>query len=143
MSWHFPLPLRGEVLDNGWTFLLLEPFVYRDRKINGEFTDEEHPQADTVEITVPADFVTDFNSVPPGFWNIFPKWEYPEAGVVHDYLYRFRPDGMSREAADQIHRRILEIKGCPAWKQWTAYSMLRAWGWIAWRRGGEFVTRLP
>lgn len=118
MNIHFPLPLRMELKENGRRALLLAPFVFRDWKdaLNPGF-----------EIEVPAGFQTDFNSVPRGLWNFFPPWEYPEAGVVHDYLY-VTPGSITRREADAVHRRILELKGCSRWKRWAAWLGIRTFG---------------
>ncbi len=117
---YFPHPLQGEFLDNGRSFLLTEDFIF---------------EGEAQRIVVPAGFVTDFNSVPRGLWNFFPPWEYPEAGVVHDYLYRY--NGISRADADAIHRRILELKGCPWFKRQAAYYALRIGGSVPWNRYRE------
>jgi hypothetical protein len=71
-------------------------------------------------------------------WNVFPPWEYPEAGVVHDYLYRVAGDH-SRGFADGVHRRILELLGCPAWKRRAAWTAIRAFGWYGWRQSRKKV----
>lgn len=101
---------------NGRSLTLTAPFQYRDTE---------------QDITVPIGFVTDFNSVPRGLWNFFPPWEYPEAGVVHDYLYR-NPGPRSRGDCDGIHRRIMEAEGASTWLRVSAYLGLRAGGWLPW-----------
>ena len=114
---HFPHPLQGELFRNGQTILLTAPFVFQD----GDLT-----------VEVPDGFSSDYNSVPRGLWNIFPPWMYPEAGVVHDFLYRY--NGVTRAEADRIHRRILELGGCSWIKRQAAYLALRAAGWVPWGR---------
>lgn len=106
--------LVGEFLDNGRKFRLTEPFKFEN-------------------IVVPTGFVTDFNSVPRGLWNVFPPWQYPEAGVVHDWLYHF-PGGWSRGDCDRAHSRVLEAGGCPWLKRKLVYGALRAGGWGAWKQ---------
>lgn len=118
---NFPLPLIGELQDNGSQIELEAPFHFLD-------FDEEGKEIRRVE--VPAGFISNFNSVPRIFWRIFPPWKYPEAGVVHDYLYKF--NGVTREEADKIHRRILELKGAPAFIRRFAYRSLRWFGGKAW-----------
>lgn len=115
---HFPLPLRMEMQDNGRRAVLLAPFIFTDWP---------------TYVEVPTGFETDFNSVPRGLWNIFPPWQHPEAGVVHDYLYR-KPGSHSRREADAVHRRILELTGAPRIKRWSAWLALRSFGWNAWNR---------
>lgn len=129
---HFPLPLRGEFHDNGERIILLSPFVYEDK-------DKQ------IIVKVPEGFESDFNSVPRPLWGYFPPWQYPEAGVIHDWLYR-HPEGfmnlqktgqqtpLSREDCDDIHRRILDILGCRWSKRQVAYLGLRAGGWRPWNR---------
>lgn len=117
---NFPLPLAGEFVDNSRTFMLLSPFQYVDPAFGWA-------------IEVPEGFVTDFNSVPRALWYFFAPWEYPEAGVVHDYLYRYEDD-VTRAQADAVHRRILELLGCPWWKRHGAHSALRLFGWAPWNR---------
>ena len=105
-------PLIGEFQDNGRRLKLTSPLSYSD----GEFT-----------VTVPEGFVTDFNSVPRGLWNFFPPWQYPEAAVVHDFLY-VTPLNKSRSFADATHRKILEHLGCSRWKRWAAWAAIRTFG---------------
>src|SRR5688572_8939607 len=38
-------------------------------------------------IQVPADFVSDLNSIPRFLWWASTPTDFPEAGVIHDYLY--------------------------------------------------------
>lgn len=118
MSKFFNASLIGEFVGNARTFVLTRTLIFTD----GEFS-----------VTVPEGFVTDFNSVPRGLWNFFPPWEHPEAGVVHDFLYRFPAEGLTRAKADSVHRRILEVTGCGLAKRWLAYYALRTFGWVAWR----------
>lgn len=120
---NFPLPLIGELKDNGTKIELDAPFVFVDFYPDGEVKQR---------IEVPAGFVSNFNSVPRFFWRIFPPWKYPEAGVVHDYLYQF--NGLTREEADQIHQRIMELKGAPTPLRAVAYRCLRLFGGRAWNR---------
>ena len=112
--------LVGTFKDNGRRLTLFHALTYTD--------------AERV-ITVPAGFVTDFNSTPWGLWNFFPPWQYPQAGVVHDFLYQF--NGVTRAEADQVHARILEALGCGLFKRRTVYLALRAGGWVAWKRYRE------
>jgi hypothetical protein len=118
MADHFPDPLRGEFLDHGRRLRLTHPLTF----IDGE-----------IVLAVPAGFVTDFNSVPRPLWVWFPPWEFPHAGVVHDWLYQF-PGEWSRLTCDLMHRRILEIEGCRASKRLLAFYGIRAGGWAPWNR---------
>ena len=93
-------------------------------------------------ISVPEGFITDFNSVPRFFWRLIPPTECGEAGLLHDYLYRFAENkgkSVTREQADLVHREFLIWKGAPAWKVFTMYRTLQAFGWNKWNeyRAGE------
>lgn len=129
---NFPLPLRGEWLTPR-KFKLLETFKYVD------------PDLD-IEVTVPAGFVTDFNSVPRLFWAYFAPLDCPEAGLVHDWLYdhpsayrrMFTPSPptspLSKAECDNIHRRILHLKGFRWSKRQLLWGILRTAGIHAWRK---------
>src|SRR5690606_15449631 len=111
-SKYFPLPLNLQLQDHGRSATLLEPFVFI------EWEDAAEPR--TV-IRVPSGFQTDFNSTPRGTWNVFPPWKYPEAAVIHDYLYR-HPDIHQRGEADRIHRKVMELSGASWGLRWTAWA---------------------
>lgn len=106
-----------ELSDDGRYGTLRAPYFY------------ENPE---ISVLVPDGFVTDFNSVPWGLWNFFPPWEYPEAAIVHDFLYR-HPDITSRALADRTHRSLMLENGAPRFKAWAAWTALRSFGWLAWR----------
>ncbi len=122
-SSNFPLPLDLQFVDgsNGEKGLLLDKFIFID---GDEFVEVE------------SGFLTDFNSVPRGLWNFFPPWQYPEAGVVHDWLYKY-PNKRSRSDCDKIHKRIMELKGASRIKRNMAYIGLRAGGWKPWGKYRE------
>jgi hypothetical protein len=84
-------------------------------------------------ITVPAGFQSDFNSTPRFLWAYFPPQECPEAGIVHDYLYR-HPGDLSRGDIDRIHRRIMELKGERKSKRAIAWAGIRSGGWKPWNQ---------
>jgi hypothetical protein len=85
-------------------------------------------------VDVPEGFVTDYNSVPRVLWWRFAPWEFPEAGITHDWLYQ-HPGSLTRGDIDKIHRRILEIEGADARLQFEAYWGIRA---VAWKPWGEY-----
>lgn len=107
----FPVPLSVEIRSNGRCAVLLTDFVYDD----GE------------RVVVPSGMVTDWSSIPRFFWRVLAPWEYPEAGLVHDWLYR-HPGGRQRAACDRIYRDILAGLGCPIWKRLAAWSAVRIFG---------------
>lgn len=122
----FADPLAVEILDKARdgrvTARLLKGFGYR-------------PGGDGAEIAVPAGFVTDFASVPWGFWNFEPPLgDACKAAVVHDYLYATKGlDGRySRAQADGVFRSALAALGVPLWKRtllWAAVRLGGAGGW--------------
>jgi hypothetical protein len=114
----FPSPLKGVILENGRRVQLLSTF----RFVDGD-----------VLIAVPKGFTSDWNSTPRALWWWFPPWEYPEAGIIHDFLYR-HPGTFDRERCDQVHRRVLELKGMRRSKREAAYLGLRLGGWLPWNR---------
>lgn len=124
---YFPVPLRGEIFNHGRRLRLLEPFIFQDDKKK-------------IVIAIPAGFESDYNSVPRGLWNLFPPWEYPEAAVIHDWLYKHPQglyqgadeaiDNLSRRECDDIHRRILDLLGA----NWATRQLM----WAGIRAGGEF-----
>ena len=86
-------------------------------------------------ITVSEGFVTDFNSVPRLFWRVIPPAEFGEAGLLHDFLYRYAENKgvpVTRDQADQVHREFLQWKNAPAWKVLVMYRTLRLFGWKRW-----------
>ena len=52
-------------------------------------------------IEIPEGFITDFASIPRGLWNILPPQHahVGKAGVIHDWLYRYRSTGTGDECA--------------------------------------------
>lgn len=132
---HFPLgPLAVEFYDQGRQCVLIRSFGFTDG---------------TRVLVVPQHTTSDFNSTPRVLWAVFPPWLHPEAGVVHDYLYRNggtqgwkRGDpGMRRSDADAIHRRILELTGASWVLRAVSYRALRLFGGGAWREVGRRADR--
>lgn len=85
---------------NGNTWLLLEPFVFVSDMAG--------------RIEVPADFSTDFNSVPRLFWRLIPKTEFGQAAVIHDWLWRMEKADL--RIANLVFREALETLGAPKWR---------------------------
>ena len=84
-------------------------------------------------ITVPAGFKTDLASVPNQVWRTFPKFsKWTGAAVVHDFLYRTQPDGISRSAADQIFRDLMKADGVTYGTVRLFYRMVVEFGGRAW-----------
>lgn len=127
----FADPLEVEILDRARggrvTARLLRGFSYRPST-----------GGDGQLIAVPAGFVTDFASVPWGFWNIEPPLGAAggKAAVIHDYLYSTRGLGgrYSRAQADGIFRQALGALGAPRWKQALLWAAVRIGGASGWGR---------
>lgn len=92
-------------------------------------------------ITVDKGFITDFNSIPRGFWNVFLPSEFGEAAVLHDVLYQRgenKGKPVTREQADNVHKEFLEWepppprKRAPQWKVLIMFRILRLCGWKRW-----------
>jgi len=116
---HFPLgPVHGYFPpeDHGDHIILSRDFAF----VDGE-----------LRVVVPVGFESDFNSVPRPLWAWFPPWEYPEAAIIHDWLYQ-HPGDLQRQHVDAIHRRIMEINGCRGSKRQAAYLGIRLGGWRPW-----------
>lgn len=123
---HFPLgTVTGQFRNAGRNLCLTAPF----RWVDGDLT-----------IDVAIGFETDFNSVPRGLWNFFPPWEYPEAAVVHDYLYR-NPHGFSRNTVDAIHNKIMKVEGASWRLRKIARLGLLLGGWVPWNKYREAEYR--
>lgn len=122
----FADPLAVEILDKARdgrvTARLLQAFDYR-------------PASGGEAIAVPTGFVTDFASVPWGFWNLEPPLgDAAKAAVVHDYLYARRGlDGRySRAQADEVFRNALAALGVPRWKRSLLWAAVRLGGRSGW-----------
>jgi hypothetical protein len=88
-------------------------------------------------IIVPEGFVTDFASVPWGFWNLEPPLgEAGRAAVVHDYLYETKGlDGRySRAESDGVFRDALGELGVALWKRNLLWAAVRLGGRSGWGR---------
>lgn len=123
LSAHFPLgAVSGEFpfTENGRSLVLARDFRYVD-VVDGK----------PVDVLVPKGFQTDFNSTPRPMWVWFPPSECPEAGVIHDGLYR-TPGKYSRGDIDRIHRRIMELKCERKSKRGAAWLGIRLGGWVPW-----------
>lgn len=101
-------------------FELDAPLVFDSRHLS-------HP------VEVPTRFRTDLASVPrlPLVWMIAGGIGN-QASVVHDYLYRERPD-VARSVADAVFLEALLDTGVARWRAWAMYAAVRGFG----RRKGE------
>ena len=86
-------------------------------------------------ITVPAEFESDGASVPRFFWRVvFPPGDAQalRAAIIHDYLYREKPTGWTRIAADNLFYKVLTGDGVPKWRARLAYWGVRLFGRSSW-----------
>lgn len=112
----FTTPARFELMDDGYTFMLLENFEYHV----GEYPSEEI-------IKVPKGFITDLASVPRIFWNICPpQGQYAKAAIVHDYLYviAFR----DKAYADNVFLEAMKVLGVPLWRRKLMHLAVKYFG---------------
>ena len=89
---------------------------------------------DGLIITIPAETLTDFSSI-PWFGRILVRWSKVDiAGVVHDWLYRTA--FTSRTRSDKIWR-LVAVAGehhANTLQAWVGWLALRVGGWVVWRR---------
>jgi hypothetical protein len=119
---NFPLgPLAVEFYDQGRKMVTLRPFAFVD-------------DAYSVAVYVPEFFTTDLNSSPRLAWWFFARHDFPEAGVVHDWIFRYPPAAWTRQNCDWVHWRILTLTGCPRWKAEIVFQLLSKGSRGAWDR---------
>lgn len=128
-SSYFPNHIGGDFEDDSRKFTLSKDFIYEDLEKD-------------IRVVVPAGFTTDFNSTPRAIWWYFAPWDYPVAGVVHDWLYGSpagytHPSGdpvvpLNRDQCDDIHRRILDLCGVRWTKRQAVYTGLHMFSWGPW-----------
>lgn len=80
------------------------------------------------KITVPAGFVTDFESCPrlPVVFLLFGEVCH-EGAVVHDFLYT-HPTITSRATADAVLKEACLVSGVPAWRAYGIWTGVRIGG---------------
>ena len=91
-------------------------------------------------ITVPKGFTCDGMSVPRLFWCIVSPAIHQHtiaASILHDWMYRKHPQGVSRKQADVIFYAIMRNDGVPKWKALLAYIGVRLFGSKSWKVGGS------
>lgn len=78
-------------------------------------------------LTVPLGFKTDFASVPrlPVAYLLAGDTAH-ESAVVHDFLYT--SGDFSRATADDVLLEAMAVTGIPAWRRYTIYYAVRAFG---------------
>ena len=123
----FTSQLKVAPLDDGESWVLLEPFTYHV----GSYPSEIH-------YTVPKGFITDFASSPKFVWWLVPPWgKYGKASVVHDYLIRAKPAypvSLTRKYVDDIFLEAMLVLKVPRWKAQLIYYAVRLGSWYSWNQ---------
>lgn len=96
-----------------------------------------------IPLTVPAGFVTDFASVPWPFWSFIRPWgKWGKAAVLHDFMYQTKEWGngsdfgdWARYVADNVFLEAMKELGVAPWRRRLMYWGVRAFGFLAWRKG--------
>lgn len=115
----FTKPLIVSPQADGKTWRLVEAFFF---DIGFEGSGET--------INVPADFITDFASVPRPLWWIIPQWgSYGNAAVVHDFLYQTHI--RSRKCADEIFLEAMKVCGTSWLCRHIMFLAVRIFGGLA------------
>jgi hypothetical protein len=89
---------------------------------------------DTI-VAVPAGFICDLNSIPRIFWWLSPPTDFPEAGVVHDFGYRYKL--WPRETVDAVYREALDVTGAGAVRRFLRYWGVRIGGSSAYKKPAD------
>jgi hypothetical protein len=90
---------------------------------------------------VPKGFVFDFSSIPRALWWLISPTELGDIGPLrHDLAYRLTWG--TRKAADRQFLIDMEADKIPAWKRNTAYSAVRAFGWMSWGKSKVVIEEL-
>ena len=116
----FLTPLRTEALSDGVHERLISPLLFYSVERRGLFR-------------VAAGFVTDFASVPRGFWNVFPRQgRWSAAAVLHDAAYRGclqdrcrRRVTLIRPLADRLFLEAMRASGVNRVTAWLMYTAVR------------------
>lgn len=93
-------------------------------------------------VEIPAGFICDLSSVPRLLWwipGLAPMEFGVSAPVLHDWAYQHGgqlTDSIKvvRSRADQLFRTFARTDGNGKARCFVAWMMLRAFGWLAWRR---------
>ena len=110
---------RVEVIGKN-LFQLVEPLVYHV----GSYPSKE-------VIIVPANFITDFASVPRIFWPIIsPIDKHANAAVIHDWMYQtyYAP----KKRCEVIFLEAMGALNVPEWKKFCIYNSVYYFGWPTW-----------
>ena len=87
------------------------------------------------EVEVPTGFICDLNSIPRIFWWLSPPTDFPEAGVVHDFGYRYKL--WPRATVDAVYREALEATGAGSVRRFLRFWGVRIGGSSAYNKPAE------
>lgn len=90
-------------------------------------------QGNRQRFVVPADFPTDFASVPRVVTWLIPRFgAYTLAAILHDWLCTegIRSGAVTSREADGIFRRVMRESGVPVLRRWLMWAGVR-WGALA------------
>lgn len=120
----------------------VQPFPYHDQWILLDDLSYSMGKSNII-LTVPTGFVTDYASIPRGFWGIAsPQDVYSEAAVVHDYLYWTQ--SCTRKQADNIFYIAMKEASVNPFRRWFIYHAVRAAGQNSWDENQkQFKQGLP
>jgi len=118
MQSKFYTPLKVEVLADGRRRKLIDDLIYYSELLNQY-------------LCVPADFITDYASIPRIFWNILPpSGKYTKAAVLHDYIYN---SGIfNKKTADSLFKEAMKALEVDGWKVNAMYYGVDWFGFMAW-----------
>jgi hypothetical protein len=95
-----------------------------------------------IELTIPADFRSDFASIPQMFQWLIPKLgKWNKAAVVHDWFYKYPRlenergefiTNLTRKQVDDLFYQIMKGSGVSWWKRHAIYRAVRVGGWRQW-----------
>lgn len=120
----------------------VQPFPFHDQWILLDDLTYSIGNSDIV-LTVPAGFVTDYASIPRGFWAIAsPQDNYSEAAIVHDYLYWTQ--SCTRSQADNIFLIAMKEASVNPIRRWFIHKAVQNAGQSSWNDNAEqFKEGLP
>jgi len=122
----FHTPLRVELVDQATKarWRLLEPLVFYSELV-GDL------------VTVPADFETDFASVPRLPYTYMLAGDTAHAAAtVHDWLYHGGMPGVRRATADEIFFEAMVASGVVGWRRNLMLAAVQLFGRGAWKGKG-------
>ena len=85
------------------------------------------------EIIVWEGFVTDGPSIPDRLRGVvYFTNAMLRASIIHDHIYRTKPEGWSRKMADDFFLAMMEADGVGRAGRMAAYAGVRLGGWASW-----------